>query len=72
MYDLIYHKGVVVAHVNLGSVFIESTQTKIATLSEGKIFSLSGQLLGLMRVAGNPSSDRSLSPAFLKVLGMED
>ena len=72
MYDLIYHKGLVVAHVNLGSVFIETTKVKIATLSEGKIFSLSGQFLGSMRVAGNPSSDRSLSPAFLKVLGIED
>ena len=72
MYDLIYHKGLVVAHVNLGSVFIETTKVKIATLSEGKIYSLSGQFLGSMRTAGNAYSERSLSPAFLKVLGLEE
>ena len=64
MYDLIYHKGLVVAHVNLGSVFIETTKVKIATLSEGKIYSLSGQFLGSMRpdrrpTKTGPSMDRS-------------
>ena len=70
MHDLIYHKGQVVAHINLGSVFAEAGGVKIGNLSGGKIFSTDGKVLGSFRGASDPSPDKSLSAAFCAVLNL--
>ena len=38
MYDLIYHKGLVVAHVNLGSVFHRDDKGQNRDLERGQDF----------------------------------
>ncbi len=70
MHDLIYHKGRVVAHINLGSVFSEVGNAKVGTISGGKIYSIDGQILGSFRSASDPSPDKSLSAAFCAVLNI--
>ena len=70
MHDLIYHKGHVVAHINLGSVFAEAGNTKVGTVSGGKIFSTDGKVLGSFRGASDPSPDKSLSAAFCAALNL--
>ena len=68
MHDIIYHKGRVVAHINLGSVFAEVGNVKVGAVSGGKIYSLDGEVLGSFRGASDPSPDKSLSAAFCAVL----
>lgn len=70
MHDLIYHKGHVVAHINLGSVFAEVGNAKVGSVSGGKIFSVDGRVLGSFRSASDPSPDKSLSAAFCAVLNL--
>ena len=70
MHDLIYHKGRVVAHINLGSVFAEIGNAKVGAVSGGKIYSVDGQMLGSFRSASDPSPDKSLSAAFCAVLNI--
>jgi hypothetical protein len=71
MHDLIYHKGQVVAHINLGSVFSELENIKVGALSGGKIFSIDGEVLGSFRGASDPSPGKSLSAAFCAALNLE-
>ena len=68
MFDLIYHRGIAVAHVNLGSVFSEVGGAKIGSLSGGKIYSMDGEVLGSFRNASDPSPDKALSAAFCSAL----
>jgi hypothetical protein len=70
MYDFIYHRGNVVARINLGDVFSEANSTKIGALSGGKIFSTDGKVLGSFRGASDPSPDKSLSAAFCAALNI--
>ena len=70
MHDLIYHKGRVVAQIDLGSVFNEIGRTKVGAVSGGKIYSVDGQMLGSFRSACDPSPDKSLSTAFCAVLNI--
>ena len=70
MHDLIYHKGHVVARINLGSVFSEIGNTKVGSLSGGKIYSLDGRVIGSFRGANDQSPDKALSDAFCAVLNL--
>ena len=68
MYDFIYHRGIAVAHVKLGSVFSEAGGAKIGSLSGGKIYSMDGEVLASFRNASDPSPDKALSAAFCSAL----
>lgn len=68
MYDFVYDEGHVVAHIKLGSIYTEKTNIKIATVSEGKIYSLGGQLVGYLKNANNMATDKMLPPAFRNLL----
>ena len=70
MHDLIYHKGRVVAHIDLGSVFAGIGNAKLGAVSGGKIYSVNGQMLGSFRSASDPSPEKSLSASFCAVLNI--
>ena len=72
MHDLIYHKGIIVAHINLGSVISEATKAIVATVSGGKVYSLSGNVIGSLRNVSDPAPDKSLSSAFRNALGIKE
>ena len=72
MHDLIYHKGLVVAHIDLGSVFSEVTKAIVATVSGGKVYSLSGDVIGSIRGVCDPAPDKALSAALRKALGIQE
>ena len=72
MHDLIYHRGLAVAHINLGSVISETTKAIVATVSGGKVYSLSGDVIGSLRSVCDPAPDKTLSTAFRKALGIAD
>ena len=68
MYDFIYDEGHVVAYIKLGFVYTETIDIKVATVSGGKIFSFTGQLVGHVRNATSMSTNKSLWLAFRKLL----
>lgn len=68
MYDLIYDEGRAVAYIKLGEVYTLETNIKVATVSEGKIFSFTGQIVGHLHKGTSSSPEQALSSAFRKLL----
>ena len=70
MADFIYDdQGVCVARIINGDVFSEASNRRIATVREGNIFALSGELIGHLQGAGLVRKEGDFTPeAFTKLL----
>jgi hypothetical protein len=73
MADFIYDdQGACVARIITGEVFSEATKQRIATVREGNIYNLNGELVGHLQGAGVVRKDGDFTPeAFTKLLSEE-
>jgi hypothetical protein len=73
MADFIYDdQGACVARIVNGEVFSEATKRRVATVCEGNIYNLNGELLGHLQGSGTVRKDGDFTPkAFSKLLSEE-